>query len=99
MSTFIRIIMLLSIFYISNQTTIAAPPKKDFYQLRIYKMKSNDQVQIVDAYLKNAFLPALHRSGIKKIGVFKPISNDTASIKSVYVFIPFDSEKTFFKLD
>lgn len=99
MSTFIRIIMLVSIFYISNQNTIAAPPKKEFYQIRIYKMKSTEQLLLVDNYLKDAYLPALHRAGIKKIGVFKPISNDTATIKSVYVFIPFDSEKSFFKLD
>ena len=91
--------MVIFLIGICSQISNATPPKKEFYQIRIYKMKSNEQLLSVDAYLKDAFLPALHRFGIKKIGVFKPISNDTATIKSVYVFIPFDSEKTFFKLD
>src|SRR5918993_5002863 len=102
MSGFKKIsIHLLLVFFICSysKTSQAAPPKKEFYQIRIYKMKSNDQLLLVDNYLREAFLPALHRTGIKKIGVFKPISNDTAAIKSVYVFIPFDSEKTFFKLE
>ncbi len=72
----------------------AAPPKSDFYQLKIYHVKSNDQVAMVDSYLKNAYLPALHRLGIKNIGVFKPVGNDTANDKSIYVFIPFKSENS-----
>ena len=101
MSGLIRNSISLLIYFIcvSTQTSSAAPPKKEFYQIRIYTMKSNDQLLSIDNYLKDAFLPALHRAGIKKIGVFKPVSNDTAAVKSVYVFIPFDSEKTFFKLD
>ena len=33
-----------------------------------------------------------------KIGVFKPIANDTAQVKKVYVFIPFQSLKEWQKL-
>lgn len=46
---------------------------------------------MTDDFLKNAYLPALHRFGIKNIGVFKPITNDTASDKRIYVLIPFSS--------
>jgi hypothetical protein len=35
------------------------------------------------------YLPALHRAGISKAGVFKPIETDTAVGKMIYVFIPF----------
>lgn len=69
----------------------AKNPKKDIYQIKIYSLKNNEQVAAVDAFLKNAFLPAMHHSGILKIGVFKPITNDTAALKKIYVFIPFTS--------
>ncbi len=85
-------ISLLTALIIITMFANAAPPKKDFYQVKIYHVKSNDQVSMVDDYLKNAYLPALHRAGIKNIGVFKPIANDTASDKLIYVFIPFSSE-------
>jgi hypothetical protein len=64
---------------------------RDFYQIRVYHMKSDQQVAQVDAYLENALLPAFHRMGIHSIGVFKPIANDTAVDKRVYVLIPFKS--------
>lgn len=46
---------------------------------------------MIDGYLKDAFLPALHRTGIKNIGVFKPVGNDTLADKRVYVLIPLKS--------
>ena len=44
---------------------------------------------MIDAYLRDAFIPALHKAGIKTVGVFKPVEADTAFGKLVYVFIPF----------
>ncbi|MCC6413594.1 MAG: NIPSNAP family containing protein, partial [Saprospiraceae bacterium] len=45
--------------------------EKDIYQIRVYHMKSNEQVAMVDHFLKNAYLPAMHRLGVSSIGVFK----------------------------
>lgn len=86
---FLLLIVLFSITVLAN----ALPPKADFYQIKIYHLKNSDQLSMVDNYLKSAFLPALHREGIKDIGVFKPIANDTATDKLIYVFIPFASEE------
>jgi hypothetical protein len=36
-------------------------------------------------------LPALHGYGLKNIGIFKPIANDTAVNKVVYILVPFSS--------
>ena len=49
----------------------------------------------MDAYLKDAYLPALHRAGIPVVGVFKPVEADTAFGKLVYVFIPFKTVDQF----
>ncbi len=81
----------LLLFLIITISSFGKPPQKDFYQIQVYHLKSDDQASMMDDYLKNAYMPALHRSGIKKIGVFKPIANDTATDKLVYVIIPFTS--------
>lgn len=65
----------------------------EFYQLKIYHLKTEAQEKTVDAYLEKAYLPALHRCGIAKIGVFKPIVNEITVLaeKLIYVFIPYKS--------
>ncbi|MEO6327829.1 MAG: NIPSNAP family protein [Ginsengibacter sp.] len=84
-------------FFISalllSQVAYCAKDAPDFYQVNVYHLKSNEQVQMIDQYLKNAYLPALHRAGLKKIGVFKPIANDTSVAKFIYLLIPFNSVK------
>ncbi|MDQ2720060.1 MAG: NIPSNAP family protein [Bacteroidota bacterium] len=69
----------------------------DFYEIKVYHLKSNEQVKMTEEYLKDAYLPALHRLKIKTIGVFKPIGNDTAISKSIYVLIPFSSVEAWTK--
>ncbi|MBT33287.1 MAG: NIPSNAP family containing protein [Thalassobius sp.] len=74
-------------------------PKRDFYQIKVYHLQSDKQVETLDNYLKNAYIPALHRQGIKHVGVFKPVKTEDNADKLVYVFIPFQSSKEFFQLD
>lgn len=73
-------------------------PQRSYFQIRIYQLKNQEQEQRIDQFLEHAFIPALHRAGIDKIGVFKPIGNDTASIRRIYVLIPFNSLDQFTKL-
>jgi hypothetical protein len=69
----------------------SASAQKDIYEIRTYLLGSADQVKTTDSYLEKVCLPALHRSGIRHIGVFKPLANDTAQIKRIYVLIPYAS--------
>lgn len=66
-----------------------APAKQQYYEVKIYRINSTVQEGMMDAYLKDAYLPALHRAGINNVGVFKPVEADTAFGKMVYVFIPY----------
>lgn len=61
---------------------------RDYYQIKVYTIKNKVQEQMVDTYLKDAYLPALHKNGIKKVGVFKPIADDPAAGTKIFVFIP-----------
>ena len=65
--------------------------KQQYYELKIYRITDKSQESRIDTYLKDAFLPALHKAGVPVAGVFKPIETDTAFGKMVYVFIPFNS--------
>lgn len=73
-------------------------PKQEFYTIKVYQLKTKEQEERVDKFLQTAFLPALHRQGIQRVGVFKPVDNDTAAIRRVYVLIPFHSLEEFVKL-
>lgn len=74
-------------------------PKQIYYQVIIYHLKSDAQIATVDGYLKDAFIPAVHKNGIDKVGVFKPITNDTASDKRIYVFMPMKTIDQIDKID
>ena len=70
---------------ISN--SVAAAPVKDYYQILVYHYSSPDQEKMIDNYLETTFLPFMHKNGYKDIGVFSPLSNDTASDKRIYVYL------------
>jgi hypothetical protein len=61
---------------------------RDYYQLKIYNVENSKQEAMVEKYLKDAYIPALKRAGIKKVGVFKPIKSDANAGKKIIVFIP-----------
>jgi hypothetical protein len=70
---------------------VAAPPKREFYEIKIYHLKNADQESRVEAFLKDAYIPAAHRAGIKHVGVFKPVASDTMAGKLIYVLTPLKS--------
>jgi hypothetical protein len=73
-------------------------PGREFYQLTVYKFSNTGQEKVLDNYLQNALLPALHRMGIVNTGVFKAMANDTATVKLLYVFVPLKSFDMLIKL-
>jgi uncharacterized protein YfkK (UPF0435 family) len=89
-STFLIIILLFA----TVQKSFSKPPKREFYEIKIYTIKNADQESRVDKYLKDAYIPAMHRLGIMNIGVFKPVKADTASYgKLIYVMTPIKSQE------
>lgn len=76
-----------------SKELIAQSKKGTFYQIKIYHLQNKEQENVVDEFLKDAFLPAMHRQGIKTVGIFKPI--DTAQGRRIYVLVPYKSIKQF----
>lgn len=90
----------LFLFVLLSNAFAASASKIDFYQIKIYHLKNDAQEKTVDDYLQKAYLPALHRCGISKVGVFKPIVADpSVTEKLIYVFIPLKSFNGVLKLD
>jgi hypothetical protein len=77
----------------------ASPTPREFYLIQIYHCSTIAQVNGVDAYLKDVYLPYMHNAGIQKIGVFAPVVNDTAADKKVYVWLPMKSLEVLDQLD
>ncbi len=81
----IRKLSFIILFVFATATILTA---RDYYQIKVYSLKDKAQESAVDSYLKDAYLPALHKAGVKKVGVFKPLANDPAAGTKVFVFIP-----------
>ena len=61
----------------------------DFYELRVYTVRDFEHQQIVVAYFRDAFIPALSRHGGGPVGVFtelKPVGQS-----KIFVLIPYTS--------
>jgi len=69
----------------------AEKKSREFYQLTVYHFKTPEQEKTLDSYFENGLLPALHRMGVKNVGVFKSWSNDTIADKVMYIFTPMKS--------
>ena len=76
---------------ISSAAVVVAQQDRDFYQIKIYQLASPEQEVRVDHFLQTAYIPALHRAGIPKVGVFKPVGNDTSKTRRIFVLIPLKS--------
>jgi hypothetical protein len=84
------------LLFVCLLTNNVAAQKREFYEIKIYTYKGQDQEKAIDDYLKNAYIPGVHRAGISKVGVFKPVESDTAFYgKRIYVFTPFKSLEQF----
>lgn len=89
-SKFSRSFFLMTIFTLAF-TVSALSATRDYYQIQVFRLTGKVQEEKLDNFLKNAYLPALHKAGIQKVGVFKPIDSDTTAGKRVYIWVPFKS--------
>jgi len=91
----IRLTVIAVSFLCFMASTNLFAQKRDFYELRTYHIENAEQEAVLDTYLKDALIPAAHRNGIAKVGVFKPIDSQSDAGKAVYLFLPFKSMEEF----
>ena len=66
---------------------------REYYELRIYRLKSGAKSDLLDAYLSRAAIPTWNQLGIKPVGVFT--EKEPKGAPAVYVLIPYPSLQTF----
>jgi len=89
---FSKFLLLPVVFFLLASSALAGKkPKREIYQLTVYRYTTTAQETILNNYLKNALLPALHKMGYKNIGVFRSLANDTAAVKMLYVYMTIKS--------
>ena len=71
--------------------------QQEYYELRVYRTKDADKKKRVDSYVESAFVPALGRMGLDRIGVFTNI--DEPGDHSLYVLIPYPTLDRFAALN
>ena len=74
---------------ISMASENSAKGGQEFYELRVYSLKNEQQQKLVEDYFKNAAIPALNRIGNKNIGVFTELK--PAGQTKLYALIPYSS--------
>lgn len=72
---------------------------RDIYQIKIYYLDNEDQDNVVNDYLKQAYLPALERLGIRDVGVFRTIEDKDSTQSAIYVLVPFQDPGHIFEID
>lgn len=82
---------LLLLIVVLLSTAPATAAGRELYELKVYHLRDAGQQQRVEAFLKDAYLPTLHRLGILKVGVFEPLGNDTAADRRLLVLVPYQS--------
>jgi hypothetical protein len=71
----------------------AAPTGREYYELRVYRLKEGATHELLDSYLEKALLPALNRLGVKPVGVFT--ETEPKDGPGVFVLVPYSSIEDF----
>ena len=88
-SRFRLVLLVVCLFPLCS--AFAGKNDREYYQVTIYHYTKAEQEVAIDAYLQQTLVPALHQHGIKHVGVFKWLGNDTAADKKIFLLIPLSS--------
>ncbi len=87
---------------VSPAPAVAARAKRQYYELRSYRLKPGTATSLLDGYFEKAFLPALRKRGIASVGVFTELEVDKTDQTSVakpdspvWVLVPHASFESF----
>lgn len=61
----------------------------EYFEIRKYLLKSAEKQSVLEAYLKEAAIPALNRIGVKNVGVFLPEKQEEKPV--VYVVLRYSA--------
>ncbi len=84
---YLKQLLLLLTFTLVSACNSLIQDNQEYYEYRVYKISSFENRQKVLHFLKTAYVPALKRMGLNRIGVFTNAKDNTDY--SVHMIIPF----------
>jgi len=93
LSTFAFAALAGAVSWIAARASAADSGQPQYYELRVYSTKSEQQQKLVSDYWQNAAVPAYNRMGIQPVGVFTELQDSPTN--KIYVLIPCDSLEVF----
>ncbi|MFZ6025831.1 MAG: NIPSNAP family protein [Bacteroidota bacterium] len=90
---------IIYVLFLLSGLNLNAQNNRQFYLIKLYHFDEVAQQKATEDFLQKAWLPAVHKKGIKQVGVFTPVGNDTAVKKKIYLFIPLSSLTDVYRLD
>ena len=69
--------------FTARRNAAAAPARRQYYELRAYRLKPGTATSGLDGYFEKALLPALDRRGMRSVGVFTELEVNKAEQTSV----------------
>ena len=92
-STFLKSTVAASGLVGAIENLTAAEPTdsaaREYFEIRKYTLKSPEKQAVLEAYLKDAAIPALNRLGVRNVGVFLPEKPEATAV--VYVVLRYSS--------
>ncbi len=87
----------LATVFTTHAAEVPAPAGREFYELRLYRLKNAAQRKRFEDYVRDAAIPATNRVGSSPVGVFFPMPKTDAATEETtgYVLIPFQSVEQF----
>ena len=76
----------------------ARPVKREFIELRQYRVKNDDKKKLLVEILDTAFIPALKTQGVGPVGVFVSHPSEEHFKDAVFVLIPHATAESFMNL-
>jgi hypothetical protein len=87
---FLFLLVLVHLMAVAEAMAVAP---REYYELRVYNLKSAEQQKAVEEYFQSAAIPAYNRMGVKTVGVFRQM--EPSETPKLYVLIPFASLQHF----
>lgn len=69
--------------------------QQEWYELRTYYFVNDEQRGVTEAYLEKAFIPALNRAGITRVGVFIESEPSTGAVARLFLLLAFPDMSAF----
>ncbi|MCM8532987.1 MAG: NIPSNAP family protein [Lentisphaeraceae bacterium] len=79
--------LLMTMLVLGSSCSTLSYDEHEYYEYRVYKVSSADKQKSVLSFLEKAYVPALKRMGLSRIGVFKNAKN--SQDYDVHMVIPF----------